>query len=167
MTNKPFLSRYSGESIDALLDMEVRYRIDSLVVTMEEALTRKRMRLGDRALSDEELVVLSVEALEREVNNGGFNQFFFNPSNEFAPRVVADLRRIDCEETARITEQEIDALELPEFNPVAIRNRAAESDDKLDEALEDLDFAYYAQAEDIAGKLFVFVKLNKDKFSIP
>jgi hypothetical protein len=49
MTNKPVLSRYSGESIDALLDMEVRYRIDSLVVTMEEALTRKRVRLGDHA----------------------------------------------------------------------------------------------------------------------
>ena len=49
MMNKSILSRYSGESMDALLDMEARYRIDSLVVAMEEALTRKRVRLGDHA----------------------------------------------------------------------------------------------------------------------
>jgi len=167
MTEKPFLTKYDGQSIDELLGMEERYRIDSLLLAMEEALIRRRKRPEDQSLGDEDFVVLSVVALEREVNNGGYNQFFFNPSNEFALRVAADLRRIGCEATAHITEQAIEALELTELTFAAMRERAAESDDRLDEALEDLDNAYYAAAEDIAGKLFGFVKVNKDRFSIP
>jgi len=52
--------------------MEDGYRVDSLVLAMESALDAK----DRRTLSPEERVVLAVEALEREVNNGGYDQFF-------------------------------------------------------------------------------------------
>lgn len=141
--------------------------MDSLVLALEDVLWQKRDREGDQNLSDEEFVVLSVEALEREVNNGGYNQFFFNPSNEFAKRIIADLERIGCRATARITAQAIAVLELDSLDPDVLRERAADADDRLDEALGDLDNAYYAEAEDIEGKLFAFARQNKESFSIP
>lgn len=55
-----------------LLDQVGSYRVDSLIVAIAQALQKKPN------LSVPERVVVSVEALEREVNNGGYNRFFFN-----------------------------------------------------------------------------------------
>jgi hypothetical protein len=169
---KPFLPEYTGQSIDEILESGDRYRIDSLVCALETALILKQVRLGSHALSDEELLVLAVEALEREVNNGGYHQFFFNTANIptsaiFVRRIVDDLRRIGCDQTAGITEQAIATLELPGLDPGAILDRLDEADDELVELLNDLDNAYYAAAEDVAGNLFGFAKLNKSRFNIP
>ena len=61
---------YSGQSADQLLSLEGMYRIDSLVRAFEQAITQKAQRGGVQSLTDEERIVLAVEALEREVNNG-------------------------------------------------------------------------------------------------
>lgn len=111
--------------------------------------------------------MLSIEALEREVNNGGYHQFFLNSSNEFVGRIVSDLNRIDCTKVAIITSEAIEALELTNLEANAIRERVTADDDRLDEALGDLDAAYYASGEDIAGKLIAFIKQHKDRISIP
>ncbi len=61
-------------------------------------------------LCDEERIVFAVEALEREVNNGGYCQFFGNSSREFAPSIADALLRIGCPGTARITRKAIEAV---------------------------------------------------------
>jgi hypothetical protein len=65
-----FLEGYSGQSTDQLLSLEADYRTDSLVLAFEQAIIQKAERNGVKSLSDEERIVLAVEALEREVNNG-------------------------------------------------------------------------------------------------
>src|SRR5215470_8182521 len=97
----PFLSSYSGQSPEELLSLESAYRIDSLVLAFEEAVGQKARRQGPQSLSNQELIVLAVEALEREVNNGGYEQFFINSSKEFAPIMVEALGRIGCGETSK------------------------------------------------------------------
>lgn len=69
---------YSGETTDELLGYPAQGQRDSLVRAFEEALQRKESRNGERALSTEERTVLAVRALDREVNNGGYHQFFSN-----------------------------------------------------------------------------------------
>jgi hypothetical protein len=64
-------------------------------------------RTGQRALSQEERTVLAVRALDREVNNGGYYQFFCNSSKQFAPEIVQSLF---CRRTARITQRAISAV---------------------------------------------------------
>jgi hypothetical protein len=39
-------------------------------------------------LTDEERIILDIEALEREVNNEGYARFFVNSSKEFAPIII-------------------------------------------------------------------------------
>jgi hypothetical protein len=82
-----WLGGYSGQSVEELLSLEVTHRCDSLVLAFEEAIGQKAQRDGVRGLTTEERVVLAVEALEREVNNGGYDQFFINASREFAPTI--------------------------------------------------------------------------------
>ncbi|HWJ39890.1 MAG TPA: DUF4375 domain-containing protein, partial [Candidatus Limnocylindrales bacterium] len=120
MSDLPFLKNYSGQTVEQLLSLEGEYRIDSLVGAFEEALLKRASREGDLAISDEERVILAVEALEREVNNGGYRLFFQNSTREFAPIIVQALVRIGCPKTAGITQRAIDALHLPTLTVEAI-----------------------------------------------
>ena len=100
MTDLKWLDQYTGQTTDELIALEGEYRTDSLVLAFEQALDQKTARAGTEELTAEERVVLAVEALEREVNNGGYGQFFTNDSNEYTPIIVDALMRIGCGDTA-------------------------------------------------------------------
>src|SRR5437879_4032538 len=105
MQDLQWLDGYSGETIDELIALEGKYRTDSLVLAFEQAMDQKAARVGQDKLTLEERVILAIEALEREVNNGGYDQFFVNLSREYAPIIVDALRRIGCPRTAEITQK--------------------------------------------------------------
>lgn len=109
MADLQWLDSYSGQTLEQLLAMTNEYRVDSLVVALEQALEQKSARAGGESLSIEETIVLAVEALEREVNNGGYSQFFINSSCVYTPIIVDSLRRIVCPVSANITEKAIQA----------------------------------------------------------
>ena len=161
MSELKWLDQYSGQTVDELLSLEGQYRIDSLVVVLEQALGQKAEREGDVALSDEDRVVLAVEALEREVNSGGYRQFFENSSNEYAPLIVDSLQRIGCVRAADITRKAITALQLKEINVPSIEVALAREDEARDATLDECDESYIQSAGDLAGPLFSFVKQNK------
>lgn len=163
MPDLPRLDNYSGETTDELLSMEGRYRTDSLVLIFEQAIDQKAARDGYKSLSTEERVVLAIEALEREVNNGGYEQFFLNSSRDFAPIVVDALVSVGCRRTATITQRAIDALGCQTLTSDTIESAMlAESEDR-DQSLFVCDNQYFARPEDIEGHLLAFIRTNKDK----
>ena len=161
MSDLKFLSDYSGQTAEQLLALEGEYRIDSLVLAFEQALDQKAAREGAGAVNVEERIILAIEALEREVNNGGYDQFFANSSREFAPIIVQALLRIGCPKTAEITQRAIDALHLPDLSVEGIET-AMEAAEDIEDDLNNCDNSYFAAGEDIAGQLFAFIKANKD-----
>jgi hypothetical protein len=152
---------YSGESADQLLSLEGKYRVDSLVVAFEQAIGQKAQRGGVQSLTDEERVVLAVEALEREVNNGGYDQFFVNSSREFAPTIVGALKRIGSKLTAAITQRAIAALGVSELTSEAIDAAMAGDNEQRLAKLNRCDDSYHKNAEPIAERLFAFIEANK------
>jgi hypothetical protein len=154
---------YGGQTTEELLALEPDYRIDSLVLAFEAAIQQKA-EAGP--ISAEERFVLAVEALEREVNNGGYSQFFVNSSNEFVDVIVAALHAIGCPEAASITQSAIAALGVEgELTPEKAESRASaaivgESPDVHD-ALESCDGRFYSNEEPIADRLFAWIKANK------
>ena len=157
-----WLKQYSGQTVEELLSLEGEYRIDSLVLAFEQAIEQKVTRRGSEETSVER-VVRAVEALEREVNNGGHLQFFVNSSVEFAPDIVASLRRINCSKTAEITQRAVDALRLPKLTVAAIRSQMEVNDEVRDEEFSKCDDAYYSGStgECIEESLFAFIKSNR------
>jgi hypothetical protein len=166
MADLKWLDGYSGETLDDLLALSGEYRIDSLVVAMGQALDQKAAEDGEMSLSDEERVVLAVNALEREVNNGGYSQFFANSSSEFASMIVNSLLSIRCPETASITQDAIDVLGIEDFSPEALEAAIESENDARDERLDECDGLYYGTGEDIAGQLFEFVLANRDAIQL-
>jgi uncharacterized protein DUF4375 len=161
MEELKWLDGYSGESLDNLLALTATHRVDSIVLAIEQALQQRPEELTE--LSEAELTVLAVEALEREVNNGGYHQFFFN-TPEFAPFVVDALRRIACPETADISAKALSLLGLRQ--PLAAEQvekaLASDPDEKLVDILSDeCDGQYYEAGEPIADRLLEYVRAHQ------
>jgi hypothetical protein len=89
MAKLEWLKEYSGQTTEELLALEGVYRTDSLVVAFHQAIDQKAFKKGDDSLSQEEQIVPTIEALQTEVNNGGFSQFFINYSREYAPVILS------------------------------------------------------------------------------
>lgn len=150
---------YAGESAQALVAVRARFRVDSLVCAFEEAL------MGKAELSEPERVVLAVEGLEREVNNGGFSQFFINSTWEYVPFIVDALTLINCPSAASITNQAIASLNLPaEITEEAIRDALT---DEVEEALNQYDDQFYEYPDPIAEKLFDYIATHVNEIHFP
>lgn len=156
-----WLNGHTGQTSDQLIALEHTHRTDSLVLAFEQAIDKKAARLGEGQLSAEELTVLAVEALEREVNNGGFHQFFVNSSVSHAAIMVDALTRIGCPRVAAITADAIAALRLPRLSVKEIEAAIRNDDDGRDEVLRACDQRFFEYPEPIADRLFAFIKANQ------
>jgi hypothetical protein len=147
-----------------LISLEGIFRTDSIVAAFEQALDEKAERIGIRGLSEEEIVILAIEALEREVNNGGYDQLFVNSSKVYAAVIVHALRRIGCTRAAELTKLAIDALGIGGAITVeAIDQEIYEENAERDAKLTECDAEYYDVVGDLSGPLFEFIKRNRDK----
>jgi hypothetical protein len=154
---------YSGQTTSELLALAGDYRIDSLVLAFEEALDRRSMT---SELTPQERLVLAIEALEREVNNGGYAQFFANSSNEYVDVVAEALDSIGCVGTASITRQALDALGVDAPTAEAVADAIDSADDDVQEALSSCDAHYFASGEAIADRLFEWIGANQEAISL-
>jgi hypothetical protein len=153
-----FLDSYEGQSTEELLALDRKFQVDSLVLAFEQAIQDK----PPDSISTEESYILAVEGLEREVNNGGYSQFFVNPSGEFAPIIETALRAIECPKTADITRDAVAALRVETVTAEA----AVKDDESIQHALAACDDRYFANDEPIADRLFRWIAANKDRVRI-
>lgn len=166
MEDLEFLDEYSGQSVDELINMESKYRVDSLVLAFEQALQQKSDDSNGSRLTETEQIVLAVEALEREVNNGGYHQFFTNSSKEYAHIIVEALNNIGCPKTAEVSGQAIKCLGiLGPLTEGSIDQAVSDNEDKIVDDMGDIDNLFYDAGEDIAGQLFEYIKKYKQQIS--
>ncbi|HWC97332.1 MAG TPA: DUF4375 domain-containing protein [Candidatus Sulfopaludibacter sp.] len=140
MAELPWLD-YSGQTTAELLACKESHRIDSLICAFEEGIQAK-----GEAITEEERLVLAVKGLEREVNNGGYDQFFHNSSRRFVPIIVESLRQIGCEDVAQLT-----AKAIGNAGDAAI--------------LDGCDREFYALSG-IAENLFRFVEAHQEQIQL-
>lgn len=97
----------------------------------------------EREMSKQEVVAL-VDILEMEVNNGGFDQFFFNSSGDRTADTIEALEAIGAQHTASIVKSA--ASRFPGGMPSVDRNERQEQLEKLSpdaNAFEVEDAAFY------------------------
>ena len=157
---------YSGETTSELLGYPARGQLDLLVRAFEEGLQRKVSRTGERALSKEERTVLAVRALDREVNNGGYEQFFRNSSNKFAHDVVQSLARVGCRRTTKITQRAIKALHSGPLTVARIEAAMREANERRDRELERCNELFYKTPQGIPSRLYAFIKANSRRIRL-
>jgi hypothetical protein len=137
------------------------------IIELDEYLNRKS-NYGEKinSLSDPEKVVLLIENLEREINNGGFNQFYFNSSGNYANETYESLIKIGAIQTAKIVLKANN--EWPNSN--VTKNWSDRQDlllkieSKSETTWNECDQEFYEYNDDIVTLLFEYVKENKNAF---
>jgi hypothetical protein len=157
---------YANQTTDELLALEGKVRSDGIVSALDCGIRGGWGGAIDANHSEAERLVVGVEELEREVNNGGYSQFFTNSSYKVVPFIVGYLWQIGADVAATITQQAIDALGLPPpLDPAAVRQFVEEQFEEDDSAvlstLDALDRRYYEEVDDISGLLLSFIKANR------
>ena len=108
----------------------------------------------------------AIWAVESEVNNGGFSQYFVNSSAETAAFVVEALRTIGAPDTAAICERAMAAAfptGLPDSED-AIRSLASDFPDEVIGKLEELDQEFFSYPHDLTDLLFAYVSKHPEEF---
>ncbi|MEP6612841.1 MAG: DMP19 family protein [Mucilaginibacter sp.] len=128
-------------------------------------------KLGDwgnnlTALSYPQIAFYFNQELEREVNNGGFDQYFSNSSGMYADETIKTLKLIGADKTAKILEAAIEPFPnktVPVDRDLRqqILDKIRENSEALWEVLTEQFFLY----EDDLNQLNMdFVKKNKEHF---
>lgn len=106
------------------------------------------------------------QELEREINNGGFNHFYFNSSGNYANEVIDSLVAIGANKTAEIVRNANNQFpngKVPKDRDE--RQKALEQiKEKANEVWENLDQDFYKYEEDLNTLNLEFVKKYIDDF---
>ena len=117
-------------------------------------------------LSEEEKAIVYIEELEREVNNGGFSQFFFNTSGDYTEEVIQALRKIGSTRFLGLVETA--KAQFPNsYVPKDRQERQgilANIEKEASLVWNRLDSEFYKYEEDIYALMCVFILSNIKKF---
>lgn len=117
-------------------------------------------------LSDCQKTFLLVENLEREVNNGGLRQFFWNSSGNFAHETVEALKTIKATKTANL----LSRANATFPNEIVPKNRMERQETqllyekKIEPELDKLDQQFYQYSDNLSDLLISFVKDHQKDF---
>ena len=104
--------------------------------------------------------------LEREINNGGFNQYFYNSSGDYAQETLTSLQAIGANKTADILRQAID--QFPSSTVPKDRqerqNLLEQIEANANEVWEQLDQMFYVYEDNLNELNLQYVKQHRNSF---
>ena len=104
--------------------------------------------------------------LEREINNGGFNQFFFNSSGDFAHETITSLQTIGANKTSAIFQHAMD--QFPGSKVPKDRDERQEILQQIESVANDtwneLDQEFYKYEDNLHELNIGYVKENRKSF---
>lgn len=104
--------------------------------------------------------------LEREINNGGFNQYFWNSSGNFVHQTIKSLQLIGADKTANILQTAIAQFPnniVPE--DLTVRQEVIEQiEESANEVWGALDQKFFAYEDDLNALNLEYVRQNKQAF---
>jgi len=126
---------------------------DNFELTAEKFTAR-----GFESLSPAERIIHCIWWLEAEVNNGGFDQFFFNSAGDLYAETCDALTMIGANKTRKLLDA-ASTVAFPATPPTnrAERNSLQASSDEATDQLNDLDQKFYAYEDDLTQLVNTFL----------
>ena len=141
---------------------------NDFIIALVEHLNEKTQCGDDMSiLSEAERIFYITQALEMEVNSGGFSQFFYNSGGNFSNEVVSAFTAIGANATAEICQKAIETFgrDIPIDRDERIEMLNQFDSDELDEILERYDEEFYVYEDDLNLLNYEFVMKNKEQFT--
>lgn len=136
---------------------------NSYLIQLSESKATAFGKVDFPAQPEEQKVFSAIWALESQVNNGGFSQYFASWDGETANFAPSALRRIGAQACASIVERAL-AVVSSEPLPQNFEERAALVGSLDSEVLEGLDSEFFAYPDNLTNLLFEFVRNHPHAF---
>ena len=142
----------------------------NFIVALSQYIAEK-CEYGDNMenLNEEQRIFYITQALEMEVNNGGFAQFFFNSSGMFGNELVSSFEKIGAMKTAEICKKAISIYgdEVPtnrDEREDVITPDDENEEERIEELLNECDDAFFKYEDDLGELNYQFILNNKESF---
>ncbi len=160
-------SMFETKSIDEIWKIEEK---ENFVVEMDKYIAEK-CEYGDsmETLNAEQRILYITQALEMEVNNGGFAQFFFNSDGCLGNEIVSSFEKIGAMKTAEICKKAIsiygDKVPTDRDEREEILTPDDEKEEERIEAiLNECDDAFFEYEDDLVELNYQFIINHKESF---
>ncbi|WP_205942739.1 DMP19 family protein [Pedobacter psychroterrae] len=120
------------------------------------------------ALPKPQQVIYITWILEGEVNNGGFNQYYYNSSGQFAKLAPEALKLVGATQHAALTQAANDVYEKEKERIVKYQDGTSEGFSKSYEnnPLEKFDDQFYKLKEPLMDLQIAYIRKNKKDFVV-
>jgi hypothetical protein len=128
---------------------------DQIIASVQE----KQTRHGYDSLAPPERIVFDVNALEAEVNNGGFHEFFFNSQADRVPEIIEALQAIGATTVAGMVREACSLF--PAGGPSRDRQaRQEQLEEVCEERFDALDERFYAYPDPLSQLVVAYWQKN-------
>ena len=150
------------------LDKTLKLESHDLIIMEIDTYLNQKSEYGENIekLNASQQTFLFVGNLEREINNGGFNQFYFNSSGDYSQETVSALLDIGAKKTAEIVKKANSEFK----NGIVPKDREQRQneheliEEKADDKWDKCDSEFYEYQEDLTELLIEFVTSNRTDF---
>jgi hypothetical protein len=165
--SRPIYKKMTVEIIDTINDDKLLQTIfDNLCEKLPKDNTKELEVIAN--LSKAKQAIYVIWQLEAEVNNGGFNQFYYNSSGQFANIIPDALNMVGANKFSDLVERanaiyKRDYDKITKYQDGSIKGFSKSYDDN---ALNDLDKEFFAlyKEEDLYKLQVDFIRRNKQQF---
>lgn len=151
-------------------DLEETLKIErrDLIIMEIDTYINKKSEYGEQIekLNLSQRAFLYIENLEREINNGGFNQFYTNSSGNFSQETIDALLKIGAEKTAKIVKKansEFENGNVPK-NKIERQKKLKFIEKKANKNWNKYNSEFYNYQDNLTELLITFVLKNKTDF---
>ena len=142
---------------------------NDFAIAMSNLVFAREAAVGYDSLTSAERVIFLLDGLEREVNNGGFEQFFVNSAGDYSLDTPVALRSLGANRVAAIVERAL--VIFPGGQPARDRNVRQDQVQSLSPKqrgeLEGLDAEFLAYPEPLAALERKYVQAHRTEFLAP
>jgi hypothetical protein len=152
-------------SIDQILTLN---NSTGIFIELSYGISDKIERGGFESLTDPEKVFHLIFWLESEINNGGFEQYFFNSSGNHALDTPAALEEIGAHHTAELVRRAIKLFPggTPPRDLYQRRKKLEAIDDTIIDKFDKLDTEFYEYNDPLEELQVKYLVKNKDKIKL-
>ena len=161
-------SMFETKNIADIWEIEEK---DNFVNEMNQYIAEK-CEYGDNmeTLNEAQRILYITQALEMEVNNGGFAQFFFNSSGMFANELVSTFEKIGAMRTAEICKKAISIYgdDVPidrDKREDVITPDDEKEEERIGKILNACDDEFFEYKDDLVELNYQFIINNKKSFA--
>ena len=136
-------------------------------IELQNLCAHKAAKVGYGGLNKSELAIICIYDLEAEVNNGGFDQFFFNSAGDLANETAPALELVGAMKTADILRRALSAFE--NGSPSPNRQTRWRQMDQIPERQKEelwgkLDSEFYDYPDPITDLVFEYCQSHNEEF---